>query len=136
MPYIRRAFGILLGMKSPFNPAVYLEKAGVGRKIISLNDKETVFSQGDPGDSIFYIQSGRIRLGVISRSGKKAVIALFGTGDFCGEECITTPQLTRTVTACAITPCTLLKIDKERSDARAAPGAQLFQRLRCLFAGA
>jgi CRP/FNR family transcriptional regulator, cyclic AMP receptor protein len=100
-------------MKRAFDPAEFLAKAGVGRKIVSLHNKETAFCQGDPCDSVFYIQSGRIRLIVISRDGKEATLALLGAGDFCGEECLTTSQLARMVSASAITPCTLLKIDKK-----------------------
>jgi CRP/FNR family cyclic AMP-dependent transcriptional regulator len=101
-------------MKSAFDPTVFLAQAGVGRKIVSLNNKETAFLQGDPGDSIFYIQSGSIRLSVTSRSGKEAIVAMLGAGDFCGEECVVNSHSVRIVTARAITPCTLLKIDKKQ----------------------
>jgi CRP-like cAMP-binding protein len=100
-------------MNHAFDPAEFLAKAGVGRKIVSLANKETAFFQGDPCDSVFYIQSGRIRLSVTSTNGKEATIALLGTGDFCGEECVARSQSARMATARAITLCTLLKIDKK-----------------------
>ena len=56
--------------KTNFDPAAFLAKAGLGRTIVHLQKKRAVFSQGDPSDAVFYIQSGRIRLSVISRAGK------------------------------------------------------------------
>jgi hypothetical protein len=71
---------IPLKKKRDFDPEEFLAKAGIGRKIIQLKNKDRAFSQGDPGDSIFYIQNGRIRLSVTSKSGKEATVALLGTG--------------------------------------------------------
>jgi CRP/FNR family cyclic AMP-dependent transcriptional regulator len=99
--------------KRNFDPAAFLANAGVGRKIVHLENKARVFSQGDPADSIFYIQSGRIKLSVTSETGKEATVALLGARNFCGEECVAASQLTRVVSASAITPCVLLKIDRK-----------------------
>jgi CRP-like cAMP-binding protein len=92
---------------------VFLAKAGLGRTIIKLDNKERAFSQGDAAASVFYIQSGRIRLSVSAETGKEATIALLGPGDFCGEECIASAQPLRATSASAITPCTLLKIERK-----------------------
>ena len=69
-----------------FDPAAFLASAGLGRKIIELKERETFFTQGDPTDSIFYLQKGRARLTVVSKSGKEATITLLSAGDFVGEE--------------------------------------------------
>ncbi len=95
-----------------FDPAAFLAEAGLGRRIVRLNPKEAFFSQGDPADCVFYIQSGRAKLTVISKEGKGATIALLTTGDFVGEDSMAgTPGL-RMATATAITPCSALKIER------------------------
>jgi CRP-like cAMP-binding protein len=104
---------IQLKKKRDFDPAAFLANAGLGRKIVHLGNKERAFSQGDPAATVFYIQSGRIKLSVIAKTGKEATIALLGAGDFCGEGCVASSQHIRVVSACAITPCVLLKIDRK-----------------------
>ncbi|MGD0294251.1 MAG: Crp/Fnr family transcriptional regulator [Terracidiphilus sp.] len=95
-----------------FDPAAFLAQAGLGRKIVRLKPKETFFSQGDAADCVFYIQSGRAKLTVISKEGKEATIALLTVGDFVGEAAMAgTPGL-RMSTATAITPCSALKIER------------------------
>ena len=95
-----------------FDPAVFLARAGLGRRVVQLKPKEPFFSQGDTADCVYYIQSGRAKLTVISSAGKEATIALVTSGDFVGEESLAgTPGL-RMATATAITPCTALKIDR------------------------
>jgi len=95
-----------------FDPAAFLAQAGLGRKIVRLKPKETFFSQGDSADCVFYIQSGRAKLTVISKEGKEATIALLTAGDFVGEAAMAgTPGL-RMSTATAITPCSALKIER------------------------
>lgn len=96
-----------------FDPAKFLATSGVGRAIIHLGNKDLAFSQGDHADSVFYIQSGRIRLSVIARTGKEATVALLGAGEFCGEECIASSHPMRVASASAITPTVLLKIDRK-----------------------
>jgi CRP/FNR family transcriptional regulator, cyclic AMP receptor protein len=100
--------------KVAFDAESFLSKAGVGRAVINLRDKQTIFSQGDPAASVFYIQKGRVKLTVISKRGKEATIALLGTGDFVGEGCIAASEHLRLATATAITDCTALKIDKSQ----------------------
>lgn len=104
---------IPLKRKRDFDPAVFLAKAGLGRTIVHLATKERAFSQGDAAESIFYIQSGRMRVSVIAKTGREATIALLGAGEFCGEECIASSQPVRAASAGAITPCDLLKIDRK-----------------------
>ena len=96
-----------------FNVAAFLATSGLGRTIIHLANKEQAFSQGDSAEDVFYIQSGRIRLSVIARTGKEATIALLAPGDFCGEECIAQGQPVRVSSASAVAPCALLKIDRK-----------------------
>jgi CRP/FNR family cyclic AMP-dependent transcriptional regulator len=96
-----------------FDPTTFLAQAGLGRTIVDLEEKQTIFSQGDPAEAVFYIQHGQIRLSVISPGGKEATIALLGKGDFLGEECIANSQRLRMATAVTITGSAVLKIDKK-----------------------
>jgi len=80
--------------------------------VVRLKAKQVFFAQGAPADSIFYIQSGRGRLTVVSPSGKEATITLLVAGDFVGEESIAAVSGVRVATATAITACTALKIDR------------------------
>jgi CRP/FNR family cyclic AMP-dependent transcriptional regulator len=98
---------------SMFDPDGILAEAGVGRKIVEFKNKQTVFSQGDLADSVFYIQKGRIRLSVLSARGKEATLALLNPGEFLGEDAIPVPNTLRVATATSITPCTLLKIGRK-----------------------
>ena len=98
---------------SMFDPAGFLAEAGIGRKIVEFRNKQTVFSQGDMADSVFYIQKGRVRLSVLSARGKEATLALLNPGEFLGEDAIPAPNTLRVATATTITPCTLLKIGRK-----------------------
>ena len=100
--------------RDSFDPGSFLSKAGLGKTMVQLQKKQVVFSQGDPADSVYYIQHGRVKLTVVSKSGKEATIALLGPGDFLGEECIAAAQPLRMVTAGTLTDATVLKIDKAR----------------------
>ena len=104
---------IPLKKKRDFDPGAFLAQTGVGRTIVQLNIKEQAFVQGDAATSVFYIQSGRIKLSVVAKTGKEATVALLGMGDFCGEECVALAQSVRVTSAQAITPCTLLKIERK-----------------------
>ena len=95
-----------------FDPAVFLARAGLGRRVVQLKPKEPFFSQGDTADCVYYIQSGRAKLTVISSAGKEATIALVTAGDFVGEESLAGSPGLRMATATAITPCSALKIDR------------------------
>jgi CRP/FNR family transcriptional regulator, cyclic AMP receptor protein len=97
---------------SGFDPATFLANAGLGRRIVRLRAKQAFFSQGGPADSIFYLQSGRAKLSVYSRSGKEATITLLSAGEFIGEESIAGVVGLRMATATAISACTALKIER------------------------
>jgi CRP-like cAMP-binding protein len=99
--------------KSGFDIAAFLARAGLGRKFIQLAPKETLFSQGDPADSVFYIPQGRAKVTVVSLSGKEATVALISAGDFVGEEALATSGGLRLATATAITACTALRISRQ-----------------------
>src|SRR6202166_2336052 len=75
--------------KLPFDPKVFLSKVNGGRSISDYRKDQTIYTQGQPADSVFYIQSGKVKKTVISEQGKEAVVGLFGTGDFFGEGCMT-----------------------------------------------
>jgi CRP-like cAMP-binding protein len=99
--------------KPPFQPAAFLAKVGLGRTIIELKKRQTIFCQGDAADDVFYIQKGRIKLAVIAKTGKEATVALLGPGNFLGEECIAAIQPRRLATALAVTSATVLKIERK-----------------------
>jgi CRP/FNR family transcriptional regulator, cyclic AMP receptor protein len=99
--------------ESVFDPAAFLTSSGLGRRIVQFKPKQLLFSQGDPADSIFYLQKGRAKLTVVSKSGKEATIALISAADFVGEESIAGVVGLRLATATAITACTALKIERE-----------------------
>jgi len=99
--------------KPGFDTAAFLASAGLGRRIVQLAPKDTFFSQGDPADSVFYLQEGRAKVTVVSPSGKEAIIALLSAGDFVGEEALAAIAGRRLATATAITACTTLRISRE-----------------------
>ena len=98
--------------KPEFDTAAFLAGAGLGRRIIQLAPKEAFFSQGDPADSVFYLQKGHAKVTVVSPAGKEATIALLSAGDYVGEEALATMPGLRLATATAITPCTALRISR------------------------
>jgi CRP-like cAMP-binding protein len=99
--------------KSSFDAAAFLMSAGLGRRIVQLAPKETFYSQGDPADSVFYLQNGRAKITVVSQAGKEATIALLSAGDFVGEGALAAVPGLRLSSASAITACTALKIMRE-----------------------
>jgi CRP/FNR family cyclic AMP-dependent transcriptional regulator len=96
---------------SPFNPEVYLESVGVSRKVGDFRKSQTIFSQGDVADEVFYIQKGSVKFTVVNGVGKEAVVAIFGPGDFFGEGTISS-EVIRVGTATAIAPTMVLIIGK------------------------
>jgi CRP/FNR family transcriptional regulator, cyclic AMP receptor protein len=95
-----------------FDVQSFLNTPGIGRKIVHVKTKQTFFSQGNPADSVFYLQHGRARLTVVSSAGKEATITLLSAGDFVGEESIASVEGLRLATASAVTDCTALKIER------------------------
>jgi len=96
----------------PFDVETFLATAGLGRKIVQVQAKQIFFAQGNPADSIFYLQKGRAKLTVVSVNGKEATITLLTSGDFVGEESLAAVAGLRMATATAITTCTALKIER------------------------
>ena len=95
-----------------FNLETYLESAGGKRKVVQYRKGAVVFSQGDPGDDVRYIQKGAIKLSVLSRIGKEAVVAMLSPGDFFGEG-VLAGQPRRIGTATAVTASGVLVIEKD-----------------------
>ena len=97
--------------KPLFDPKSFLAKVGEGKTIAEYSKSQMVFSQGDPADTVFYIQKGKIKLAVVSDAGKEAVIALLGTGDFLGEGCLAAQPI-RMATATAMSDCSIVRLEK------------------------
>jgi CRP-like cAMP-binding protein len=95
-----------------FDLAAFLVTAGVGRRIVQLKPRQTFFSQGSPADSVFYLQTGRAKLTVVSHDGKEATIALLRAGEFVGEESLASVGGLHMATASAVTACTALRIER------------------------
>jgi CRP/FNR family cyclic AMP-dependent transcriptional regulator len=93
-------------------PETLLSTGDRGRRIATFAKKQTIFAQGGSPDAVFYIRKGRVRLGVVSKSGKEATIAILNEGDFFGEGCLT-GQLLRLCSATAMTECSVMRIDKK-----------------------
>ena len=98
--------------KGTFDAQAFLDSAGVARKIVEYRRSEIIFAQGDPCDSVLYIQKGGVKLSVLSKTGREAVVAMLGPGDFFGEGCLA-GQPTRMGSATAITGSTILVVDKD-----------------------
>jgi CRP/FNR family transcriptional regulator, cyclic AMP receptor protein len=94
-----------------FNLFAFLNSGGLGKKIVQYRNKQVVFSQGDSAARVFYIQKGRVKLTVVSKNAKEAVVAILGDGDFLGEGCLA-GQPFRMATATAISPSSILEIRK------------------------
>jgi len=94
-----------------FNAQEFLDSAGVKRTIVKYAARRAIFSQGDPATHVLYIQEGGVRLSVLSKTGREAVIAMFRPGDFFGEGCLA-GQPVRMGTATAMVPSTILMIEK------------------------
>ena len=95
-----------------FDPSVFLTKVGDAKTVRDYRTKKVVFSQGDPADSVYYIQAGKVKLTVVSTRGKEAVVAILEQGQFFGEGCLAGQPL-RMSTASAIQASTLVRVDKE-----------------------
>jgi len=94
-----------------FDPHTFLATIGDGRKFLAVQKKNMVFNQGDDADAVFYIQSGKVKLTVVSKTGKEATIGILKEGDFFGEGALA-GQIIRMGSAGAMTDCELLRVDK------------------------
>ncbi|MGA7767390.1 MAG: Crp/Fnr family transcriptional regulator [Candidatus Sulfotelmatobacter sp.] len=95
-----------------FDPHTFLATIGEGRKAMLFPKKHTIFAQGDPADAIFYLQTGKVRLTVVSKTGKEATIGVLSDGSFFGEGSLAGQPL-RMGTAIAMTDCAVLRIEKK-----------------------
>jgi CRP-like cAMP-binding protein len=95
-----------------FVPSTFLATIGEGRKIVAVPKKERIYTQGDRADAVFYVQKGKVRLTVVSKSGKEATIGILGEENFFGEGALA-GQLLRMGSAAAMTDCELLRVDKK-----------------------
>jgi CRP-like cAMP-binding protein len=107
-----RAPTVLAQKKRDFDPKKFLATIGEGRKVVSFPKKQTIFSQGDAADAVFYIQEGQVKLTVVSKIGKEATLGILSEGAFFGEGGLAGQPL-RMGFATAITDCELLRIDKK-----------------------
>lgn len=100
----------------PFNVKSFLSAVGgaggEGRTISKYRTNDKVFSQGDPADSVFFIQAGKVKVCIVSELGKEAVVAIHGKGDFFGEGCLNAQPL-RLATVVAMNECSIMRIEKQ-----------------------
>jgi CRP-like cAMP-binding protein len=99
--------------KGPFNAQAFLDSAGIARKIVEYRRAEVIFTQGDPCEHVLYIQSGGVKLSVLSSAGREAVVAMLGPGEFFGEGCLA-GQSVRVGSATATTDSAVLLVDKDQ----------------------
>jgi CRP/FNR family cyclic AMP-dependent transcriptional regulator len=95
-----------------FDPNTFLATIGEGRRMVAVPKKQTIFAQGDDADAVFYVQKGKVRLTVVSKTGKEATIGIVSEGNFFGEGALA-GQVHRMGSAAAMTDCDLLRIDKK-----------------------
>ena len=94
-----------------FDPAVFLATTAIGRDISKHSKKDVIFAQGDDADAVFYIKKGKVKVAVVSKHGKEAVVALLGPNEFVGEGCLI-GQPKRLATASAMTECETMRVAK------------------------
>ncbi len=99
-------------MKREFDPNTFLATIGDGRKILAVPKKQSIFTQGDTADAVFYIQTGKVKLTVVSKEGKEATIGILKEGDFFGEGALA-GQMVRMGSATAMTDCEVLRVNKK-----------------------
>ena len=97
--------------KQVFDANAFLSKIGQGRTSVEYRRNQKIFSQGDPGDAVFYIQTGKVKLTIVSEQGKEAVIAILGSAEFFGEGCLA-GQPRRIATASAVSKCSIMRLEK------------------------
>lgn len=105
-------------------PHVFLSTTGVGRQFVTFRKNATIFVQGDVAESLFFVQKGRVKLSVVSGSGKEAILGILTENDFVGE-CVLSNRGPRLSTATAITDCLMLRIDRKAMNLAMAQDATL-----------
>ena len=101
-----------ISARDPFEPLEFLAKVGAGKTILEFHKNQNVFAQGDVADTVYYLQNGRVKLTVLSETGKEAVIAILESGQFFGEGCLNGHPL-RLATTTAIEDCLITAINKK-----------------------
>src|SRR6187401_2298644 len=96
-----------------FNVQAFLETAGLSKSVVRYSRNEAIFTQGDTCSHVLYIQTGGVKLSVLSKTGREAVVAMLGPGDFFGEGCLA-GQPYRMGSATALTPSVILLVGKEK----------------------
>jgi CRP/FNR family cyclic AMP-dependent transcriptional regulator len=99
--------------KPSFNVETFLSGAGLGRRLVRFSPKETLYTQGDLADSVFYLQKGRVKITVVSQSGKEATITLAAPGEFVGESALVAQGALRLSSATALTACLAMQIGRD-----------------------
>jgi CRP/FNR family cyclic AMP-dependent transcriptional regulator len=94
-----------------FDPKAFLASVGEGRSILKRRVGQTIFSQGDPADALFFLQKGKVKVTTVSQQGKEAVVAILGAADFFGEGCLAGQPL-RISTVAALADCSIARLDK------------------------
>jgi CRP-like cAMP-binding protein len=94
-----------------FDPRAFLASVGEGRSILKRRVGQTIFSQGDPADALFFLQKGKVKVTTVSQQGKEAVVAILGAADFFGEGCLAGQPL-RISTVAALADCSIARLDK------------------------
>jgi len=97
--------------KTAFDPKTFLARVGDGRSLAKYRKGQIVFSQGESGDAVFYIQKGKVKVTVVSEQGKEAVVAILGTEEFFGEGCLA-GQVQRMSTVTAMTDASIVRLEK------------------------
>ena len=95
-----------------FDPVAFLTNVGAGRNIARHSKKEVIFTQGEDADAVFYVRKGKVKVAVLSKDGKEAIVALLGPDEFVGEGCLI-GQPKRLATASALTECETMRVDKK-----------------------
>src|ERR1044071_7169774 len=95
-----------------FDPNTFLATIGEGRRMVAVPKKQTIFAQGAEADAVFYVQKGKVRLTVVSKTGKEATIAIVSEKHFFGEGSLA-GQVLRMGSAAAITPCEIMRVEKK-----------------------
>ena len=103
--------GVRKRVKASFDPKIFLANVGEGKTISKYRKNQTIFSQGQIADAVFYIQQGKVKLTVVSEQGKEAVIAILGPGHFFGEGCLNGHQL-RIATTRAVDESVITRLEK------------------------
>ena len=100
-----------VNQQTAFDPKAFLAHVGEGRSIARYGKSQTVFSQGEPADAVFYIQKGKVKITVVSEHGKEAVVAILGKNEFVGEGCLA-GQTLRMATVASMTESVILRLEK------------------------